>query len=401
MSWTRWRAAEEGDMGFFGQIGTVTKLGFSTLRSRVGASLVVVIGMGCAVGAFLSVMSLSAGVTGAISRGHADRALVMSQGAQFEGASSISRTNLGTIADSPDIAKATDGRPAVSAEVSSNLSVVKKSDGLFTYLEVRGVGPEILSVRPEIHMLQGRMFRPGKFEVIVGRNTPTLYEGIGLGDKLALPQGDWTVVGIFESGGDMLESAVLTDAETLASALRTPAYRSVWVRLQSPAAFATLRQALISNPSLAVELNGESDYLRREGANITTILKVIAYVVGGIMGLGAMFGALNTMYSAVSNRRVEIATLRALGFRGSAVVFSVLAESLGLAVLGAVIGAVFAWAAFAGHLQSFGGIAIRLGVTPGMAVGGILFAVFLAFIGGIFPAVKAARQPIATAIRAT
>jgi len=388
-------------MGFFGQTGTVTKLGLSTLRNRIGASLVVVIGMACAVGALLSVMSLATGVTSAISHGRPDRALVMSQGSQFEGASTIKRTDLGTIADAPGIAKATNGRPAVSAEVMSNLSVTKKSDGLFTFLQVRGIGPEALSVRPEIHMLQGRMFRPGKFEVIVGKNTPTLYEGTGLGAKLALPQGDWTVVGIFESGGDMLESAVLTDAETLASAMRASAYKSVWVRLQSPAAFATLRQALAANPSLAVELTGESDYLRREGANITTILKAIAYVVGGIMGLGAMFGALNTMYSAVSNRRVEIATLRALGFRGSAVVFSVLAESLGLALLGAVIGAVFAWAAFAGHLQSFGGIAIRLGVTPGMAVGGILFAILLAFVGGIFPAVKAARQPIATAIRAT
>jgi putative ABC transport system permease protein len=388
-------------MGFFGQTGTVTRLGLSTLRNRIGASLVVVIGMGCAVGAMLSVMSLATGVTSAISRGRPDRALVMSQGAQFEGASTIKRTDPGTVADAPGIAKAANGRPAVSAEVFSPLTVYKKSDDLFTFVQVRGIGPEAQAVRPEMHVVQGRMFQPGKFEVIVGKNMPTLYKDIGLGSKLDLPQGQWTVVGLFESGGDMLESSVLTDAETLASALRAPAYKSVWVRLQSPAAFATLRQALASNPSLAVELTGESDYLRREGANITAILKAIAYVVGGIMGLGAMFGALNTMYSAVSNRRVEIATLRALGFRGSAVVFSVLAESLGLAILGAAIGAVFAWAAFAGHLQSFGGIAIRLGVTPGMAAGGILFAVFLAFIGGIFPAVKAARQPIATAIRAT
>ena len=389
-------------MVFFGQIGTVTRLGLSTLRNRIGASLVVVIGMACAVGALLSILSLSTGVMNVVSHGHNDRALVMSQGAQFEGASTIKRTDLGTIADAPGLMKAADGRPAVSAEVFSNLSVYKKSDDLFTFVQVRGIGPEARSIRTELHIVQGRMFQPGKFEVIVGKNMPALYKDIGIGNKLDLPQGQWTVVGIYESGGDMLEGGtVLTDADTLASALRAPAYKSVWVRLQSPADFATLRGALMSNPSLSVELTSETDYLKREGADINAIPTAVAFVVGGIMGLGAMFGALNTMYSAVSNRRVEIATLRAIGFGGGAVVFSVLAECLVLALAGALIGALFAWTAFAGHLQSFGGVAIKLGVTPGHALNGILFACFLAFIGGIFPAMKAARQPIATAIRAT
>lgn len=389
-------------MGFLGQTGTVTRLALSTLRNRTGASLVVVIGMACVVGALLSILSLSTGVMNVIGHGHNDRAIVMSQGAQFEGASTIKRADLAAISDAPGVMKAADGRPAVSAEIFSSLSVYKKSDGLFTFVMARGIGPEAQTVRPELHIVQGRMFQPGKFEVIVGKNMPTLYKDIGIGSKLDLPQGQWTVVGVYESGGDMLEGGtVLTDADTLASAMRAPAYKSVWVRLKSPADFATLRKSLNSNPSLAVELTSETDYLKREGANINAILTAIAFVVGGIMGLGAMFGALNTMYSAISNRRVEIATLRAIGFGGGAVVFSVLAESLALALTGALIGAFFAWAAFSGHLQSFGGIAIKLGVTPSQAVNGVLFASLLAFIGGIFPAVKAARQSIATAIRAT
>jgi putative ABC transport system permease protein len=402
MSWTRWPAAEEKKMGFLGQTGTVTRLGLSTLRNRFGASLVVVIGMACVVGALLSILSLSTGVMNVVGHGHKDRAIVMSQGAQFEGASTIKRADLGTISDAPGVMKAADGRPAVSAEIFSNLSVYKKSDGLFTFVAVRGVGTEAQAVRPELHIVKGRMFQPGKFEVIVGKNIPTLYKDMDIGSKLDLPQGQWTVVGIFESGGDILEGGtVLTDADTLSSALRAPAYKSVWVRLKSPADFATLRKALTANPSLSVELTSETDYLKREGANINTILTVIAFVVGGIMGLGAMFGALNTMYSAVSSRKVEIATLRAIGFGGGAVIFSVLAESLFLALVGALIGAFFAWAAFAGHLQSFGGVAIKLGITPRQGMGGVFFAFVLAFIGGIFPALKAARQPIATAIRAT
>ena len=388
-------------MTFFTQLSAVTRMGFASLPTRLGPSLVVVIGMACAVGALLSVLSLSTGIMNVVNQGRPDRAIVLSQGAQFEGGSTITRANASVIADLPGVKRTANGRPAASAEVLSGIRATKKSDGLETGQQVRGVGPEMLALHPEIRMVSGRMFQPGKFEVIVGKGASALYQNMNVGDRVDLPQGEWKIVGTFESGGNFLESSMLTDAQTLASAMRQTNYKSVTVMLDSPAALDSFRRALNANPTLAVEVTRETTYWERLSANINTIFKAIAYVVGGIMGLGAMFGAINTMYAAVSNRRVEIATLRAIGFGGTAVVFSVLAEALCLALVGALIGAIFAWAAFSGNLQSFGGLAITLAVTPAMAVNGVVFACLLAFLGGVFPALRAARQPIAIALRAT
>lgn len=387
-------------MTFFTQLSAVTRMGFASLPTRLGPSLVVVIGMACAVGALLSVLSLSTGIMNVVNQGRPDRAIVLSQGAQFEGGSTITRANASVIADLPGVKRTANGRPAASAEVLSGIRATKKSDGLETGQQVRGVGPEMLALHPEIRMVSGRMFQPGKFEVIVGKGASALYQNMNVGDRVDLPQGEWKIVGTFESGGNFLESSMLTDAQTLASAMRQTNYKSVTVMLDSPAALDSFRRALNANPTLAVEVTRETTYWERLSDNINTIFKAIAYVVGGIMGLGAMFGAINTMYAAVSNRRVEIATLRAIGFGGTAVVFSVLAEALCLALVGALIGAIFAWAAFSGNLQSFGGLAITLAVTPAMAVNGVVFACLLAFLGGVFPALRAARQPIAIALRA-
>lgn len=388
-------------MNFFKQLFTVTRMGISTLPSRLGDSMVVLIGMACAVGALLSVLSLSAGVLNMLGHGRDDRAIVLSQSAQFEGASTITRPNAGVIANAPGIKKTAAGRPIVSAETIAGIAAIKKKDGFSTFVQVRGMGPEGQSLRPEIRILSGRMFQPGKFEVIAGKNMPTVYRDMTIGSQVDLPQGTWKVVGIFESGGDMVEAGLLADADVLASSLRQPAFKSVSVMLENAGAFDRFRNWLRNNPALSVETLQEPAYLRRVGGNVTGLFKGIAYVVGGIMGLGAMFGAINTMYSSVSRRRVEIATLRAIGFGGQAVMFSVLVESLGLAAIGAVVGAVFAWGMFSGHLQSLGGVAITLAVTPAMALNGILFACFLAALGAFFPALRAARQPIATAIRAT
>lgn len=388
-------------MTFFRQLFTVTRLGLSTLPGRLGDSMVVLIGMACAVGALLSVLSLSAGVLDMLGHGRDDRAIVLSQSAQFEGASSITRQNAGVIANAPGIKKTAGGRPIISAETIAGIAAVKQKDGFSTFVQVRGMGPEGLALRPEIRILSGRMFQPGKFEVIAGKNMPTVYRDMTVGSQVDLPQGSWKIVGIFESGGDLNEAGLLADADVLSASLRQPAFKSVSVMLENAGAFDKFRGWLRSNPALSVETLREPVYLRRVGGNITGLFKGIAYVVGGIMGLGAMFGAINTMYSSVSRRRVEIATLRAVGFGGLAVMFSVLVESLGLAAIGAVIGAAFAWIMFSGHLQSLGGVAITLAVTPAMAVNGVLFACILAALGSFFPALRAARQPIATAIRAT
>lgn len=389
-------------MDIFRQIGVVTRTSLSTIPNRLGASLVVVIGMACAVGALVSVLSISTGFMQAeTSNARPDRAIVLSQGALFEGGSTITRDEVTTINDSPGIKRGADGKPIASAEIFTQFLTTKKSGGLDAYVQVRGIGPEGLALRPEVHLISGRMFRPGKFEVIVGKSAQPLFNGLSEGGTVALPQGDWTVVGTFESKGDLLESAILTDEATLASAMRTSTYKSVLVMLNSPAAYDTFEKSLTSNPTLSVEPMRETEYVELQARQLNLILRLVAYLVGGIMGLGAMFGALNTMYSAVSTRAVEIATLRAIGFGSLVVVISVIVEALLLTSAGAAIGASLAWIAFNGNLHAMGGSTIRLAVTPGLVTGGIVFAALLGLVGGLFPAIRAARLPVATALRAT
>jgi putative ABC transport system permease protein len=384
------------------QIGAVTRMGLSTIPERLGASLVVIIGMACAVGALISVLSLSTGFTQVMtSNGRADRAIVLSQDAESEGGSSISRDQVATIADAAGIKRGGDGMPIASADIITNVVMTKKVDGLDAYIQVRGIGTGGLALRPEINLISGRMFRPGKFEVIVGKSAQLLFSGLSEGSTASLPKGDWIVVGTFESKGDMLESALLTDEATLASAMRQSSYNSVTVMLNAPSNFEGLKKYLTTNPTLSVEPLRETEYLELQAKHLNTVLRMVAYVVGGIMGLGAMFGAVNTMYSAVSNRTVEIAILRAIGFGGTTVVMSVIIEALLLSSIGAVIGAGSAWVGFNGNLHSMSGIAIRLAVTPSLVAFGILFAALLGFGGGLFPAIRAARLPIPTALSDT
>jgi putative ABC transport system permease protein len=388
-------------MNFFRQIGAVTLLGLRTLPSRRGASLVVVIGMACAAGALVAILSMSTGFAQTMNaNGRADRVLVLTHNTQFEGGGAISRANAATITDAPGVARDHDGKPIVSAEDLSFTLATKKADGMDSFITVRGVGPKILALRPEIRLISGRMFQPGKYELIVGKALQEAFAGLTDGKRLALPDGDWTITGTFSSNGDGHESELLTDAVTLMAAARDTNYKSVWLKLESANAFARFKSAMTSNPTLSVDVSRETDYNARQTQQLNTLLEVVAYVVGGIMGLGALFGALNTMYSSISSRTVEIATLRAIGFGGTAVLISVLAESLVLAASGAFLGAGLAWLAFNCNSHVFGGTAIHLAVTPGLIVGGVIFACVLGFIGGIFPAAKAARRPVVDALRA-
>jgi putative ABC transport system permease protein len=388
-------------MNLFKQIGAVTGLGLRTLSSRRGTSLVVVIGMACAAGALVSILSLSIGfMKTATANGRTDRAIVLTRNSQFEGSGSISRANAATISDAPGVARDSDGKPVVSAEEFVYTLATKKGDGMDSYISVRGVGPKNLALRPEIHLVSGRMFQPGKYELVVGKALQDAFVGLTDGSRIALPDGDWTITGTFTSGGDSHESELFTDAATLMAASRDTSFKSVWVKLESAAAFDRFKNAMTSNPTLTVDVSRETDYNAKNSQQLNLILKVVAYVVGGIMGLGALFGALNTMYSSISSRTVEIATLRAIGFGGSAVLVSVLAESLLLAGAGALLGAGVAWAAFNGNGHVFGGTAFHLVVTPDIILGSVIFACILGFVGGIFPAAKAARRPVVDALRA-
>lgn len=383
------------------QIVTLTGIGLRAIPQRKGASLVIVVGMSLVVAVTLSILSMSAGFMRSIrNTGRPDRVIVLSQGAQFEFGSGLSRENVNTIANAPGIRTGADGKPILSADSLASLAVIKKSDGFDAFVTLRGIGPAGLALRPEIRLVSGRLFEPARHELIVGESARAQFAGLDVGSQVPLPQGDWTVTGIFESNGDQHESELLADAETVYAAMRASAFHSVTVMLDRPQSLEQFRAALKMNPTLTVDVIAEPQYLATQAQFLNDFLSIIAYVVGGVMGLGATFGALNTMYSVVSTRSVEIATLRAIGFGGAPVVMSVLIESLLLACVGAAIGATAAWAAFNGDLHAAGGLVFRLAVTPGLIALGIGFAGTLGLIGGLFPAIRAARLPVATALRA-
>ncbi len=382
------------------QIAAVTLLGLRTILDRLGASLVVVVGMACVVGVFISILSMSTGYMQIVEKtGHGDRAMVLSQGALYEFASFISRASALTIADAPGVKKSAEGKPIVSGDSLAFVVMPKKRDGLDAYVTLRGVGPEGLTLRPEVKLIGGRMFNAGAHELIVGKTAQAEFDGLAVGSQVSLPEGDWTVTGSFESDGNVRESELLADSVTLASAMRANGYKSMTVQLESPESFDQFKEAVTTNPQLAVEVMRETEYLANLAKGLNDFLTVVAYVVGGIMALGATFGAMNTMYSAVSARAIEIATLRAIGFRAGAVVMSVLAEALLLALFGAAIGVAAAWILFNGNSHMFGSLVFTLSVTPALIGLGVAFACALGLVGGLFPAIRAARVPVATALR--
>jgi putative ABC transport system permease protein len=383
------------------QLCAVTLIGLRAIPQRLGASSVIVIGMASVVAVTISILSMSAGFMRAInSTGRADRAIVLSQNSLFEFASSISRNSALTIAAAPGVRTTVEGHPIVSAESLAYVAVTKRSNGLDAWITLRGIGPEGFALRPEIKLISGRKFRPGRHELIVGKSAQAQFEGLKQGNQVSLPEGDWTITGTFASNGSINESEMIADSETVLSALRASTFKSMTVLLVRPELFGQFKAALNTNPTLAVDVTRETEYLAVRSKQLNDFLTTIAYVVGGIMGLGAMFGALNTVYSAVSARSIEIATLRAIGFGPTAVVTSVLAEALLLALLGAAIGTLAAWIAFNGNLHAAGGLVFTLTITPSLVGLGIAFACALGLIGGLFPAIRAARLPVAAALRA-
>jgi putative ABC transport system permease protein len=382
------------------QVAAVTLIGLRAIPQRLGPSLVVVVGMASVVAVTISILSMATGFMRTVnSAGRADRALVLSRNSQYENASSISRDNVPIIADAPGVRRAPDGKPIVSAESLVQAGVVKKSDGLDAFITVRGVGPEGFALRPEIKLISGRMFRPATHELIVGKAAQSQFEGLDVGSAVSLPEGDWTITGSFDSGGDGNESQLFADSETVLSSMRANAFKSVTVLLTSPDAFKQFKSSLMANPMLTVDVIREPEYLAVQTRDINYFLTLIAYLVGGIMGLGALFGALNTLYSAVSTRSKEIATLRVFGFGATAILTSVLAEALLLSLLGAAIGSFIAWLAFNGNFHTAGSLVFKLRVTPLLIGEGITLACALGLIGGVFPAVRAARIPVAVALR--
>jgi putative ABC transport system permease protein len=387
-------------MNILRQIAIVSLINFRSIRLRLWRSLVIVVGMACVIGVLLSMLSLTEGMYKAHQdTGDPGRALVVSTGAQGEGNSSISRDKAHIIMTAPGIAKAQDGSPLADPGMNSGVPVVRLN-GLQAYNNLRGFGPKGVMLRPEFHLVSGRMFRPGTRELIVGIHAKTQFQGMNVGDKVILPDGEWPIVGSFTTG-DLLDGQLIGDTETVMKAIRRPNYNSVLVRLASPDSFPVFKRALTTNPALAVDPILQSDWYKKISAGFSTFFNLIAFGIGGIMAVGALFGCLNTMYAAVAARGREIATLRAIGYGALPVAISVILEAAALSLAGAMIGAGLAWTVYDGTLGSFNSSVFKLTVSPVLIGMAMLWAVAVAVLGGLLPSIRAARRPVVEALRAT
>jgi putative ABC transport system permease protein len=384
----------------------VTILNLRTLPGRLAASTVAVVGMAGVVGVLVSVLSIAEGIRATMSNtGSPDSAIVLRTGSDAEMTSILMREDIDAIKDAPGIAR----RPGVGALASAELFVVvdlvKASTGTTANAPLRGVEPAAFAVR-DFKMIKGRRFEPGRNEVVVGRAASAEYRGLDVGAELTLGQNRWRIVGIFDAGGTVPDSELWCDAGVLAPLYRRGNSRqAVYVRLTSPEAFTAFKDRLTTDPRVKLKVMREQEYYAGQAQLLSGTIEMIGGIIGVLMGMGALFVAIITMYSAVASRTREIATLRALGFRGGPVVISVLVESMMLALVGGAIGAAVAYFAFNGYeaatmnWQNMSSIGFAFRVTPALLALGVGWALVLGLLGGIFPAIRAMRMPIVTALR--
>ena len=387
---------------------TIALVGFNlrTLPARKGSAAAAVVGIAGVVAVLVGVLSIGEGFRRTMTAaGSPDTVFVMRTGADSEMASILTRDEARIIAEAPGVARE-NGKALVSPELFVVVNLPKRSTGTDANVPLRGVEQTAFSVRKEVKIVEGRNFVPGRNEVIVGRSAQLQFSGLDVGSKLGFGQSQWTVVGIFESGGSISESEIWSDAAVLAPAYRRgSSYQNAVVKLASPGSFTAFKDALTSDPRVSVKIVREQDYYAEQSQTLVRIVNFLAGIVTTLMGLAAIFGALNTMYTAVAARAREIATLEAIGFRGLPIVISVLVESVVLAVIGGAIGAVGAWLAFDGfrtatlNWQTFSQVAFSFDVNTRLLVRGIVSAVAIGLIGGLFPAIRAARLPVSVALR--
>jgi putative ABC transport system permease protein len=388
------------------QLFAIIAMSLQSIPQRLGASSVIVIGIAGVVAVLISVLAMGAGFQHTLSdSGRDDRVIVLRGGSDAELNSNLTTTDIATISNAPGLAKDSHGKALLSNEVVTVVNVPKADTGTDANVTMRGVGLKVMEVRPEMKIIAGTMFRPAVRELIAGVGATKEFRGLTVGSVLRLRNADWTVTGIFSSNGDVHESELLADADTVSSSIERTGYSSAVGLLTSADAFTAFKDSLTSDPQLTVDVQREKAYYAAQSAGLTRTINVVGTTVAVIMAIGAMFGALNTMYSAVAARGLEIATLRAIGFGALPVLLGVMIESLLLSLLGGVIGASLAWLFFNGHTVStlgaaFAQVVFQLTVTKTLIVTGIVWACVIGLLGGFFPALRAARLPVAEALRA-
>jgi putative ABC transport system permease protein len=379
---------------------------FRSVKARWTSAIVAVLGIAGTVGVFVAMLSLARGFKATlVSSGSVDNAMVMRAGATSEMTGGVGIDAVKILQDAPGIARGPDG-PLVTPEVVLIAPIPLISTGTDANVQIRGVSKNVLQIRNKVKIIEGRMFQPGLDEVIVGKNANKSYSGLTLGNTISLGNVRWAVVGIFDAGGTAFDSEVWTDAHLLGPAYNRPDtfFQSVTVHLTSPDTLQQFRDAVTSDPRLNVDVTREIDYYSKQSTRLTTLITVLGGLIAAIMAIGAVFGALNTMYSAVAERGREIATMRALGFGGPSVVFSFVIEALLIAFVGGLLGCLVVLplnglTTGAMNLQTFSHLAFAFKITPELLVKGIIFALVMGFVGGLLPAVRAATRPVAQALR--
>lgn len=393
---------------WWSQIVSITLFNLRTLPARKGASLSAAVGIAGVVTVFVGVLSIAQGFRRAMTvSGSPDVALVLRAGADSELSSGLSRPDTKVIADAAQVLR-NDAGALSSAELFVVINLPKRSTGTDANVPFRGVEPAAFAVRDNVQITQGRNFERGRNEMVVGAGAARAFAGLEVGKTVKLGTSQWEVVGTFTAGGGVAESEIWTDATVLQGAYkRGDSFQSVSARLKSAADFAAFKDALTSDPRLNVKVVRQSEHFAEQSTAITTFITSVGVFIAGLMALGALFGALNTMYSAVATRVREIATLRALGFGAMAVVCSVLVESVVVALAGGVLGALAAYVAFDGYgastlnWQTFSQVTFAFRVTPALLISAIILSALIGFVGGLFPAIRAARLPIASGLRET
>jgi putative ABC transport system permease protein len=379
---------------------------FRSIRARWTSTIVAVLGIAGTVGVFVAMLSLAKGFKATlVASGSAGNVLVMRAGSASEMLGGITLDSIRIVQDAPGVAHDASG-PLVTQEVVGVVPIPLISTGTDANVQVRGVSPNVLQIRNFVKIAQGQMFQPGLSQIIVGKNATNTYSGLKLGDSVNMGGGHWQVVGIFDAGGSSFDSEVWCDAKILSQVLQRPPniFQSATVHLTSPSAFQQFKDSVTSDPRLTVDAVREVDYYAKQSTVMTRLITVLGGIVALIMAVGAVFGALNTMYSAVAERGREIATMRALGFSTLNVLLSFLFEALLISVVGGILGCLAVLplnglTTSTMNFQTFSNLAFAFKITFDLLLMGILFALVMGVLGGLLPAIRASIRPVAVALR--
>lgn len=386
------------------QSWSITRVGLATVTQRLGSSTVIVVGIAGVVGVLVAILAMGVGFERTLRQtGSDDTVMVLAAGAQTEGSSSLDGDTVSILSQFPQIRKDRDGGPMVSAEDIVTAALTKKSTGLDANVGLRGVGQEVWALWPGIKLIAGRKFKSGLAELVVGKGAQEQFRGLDVGSTVKFENQSWKVVGTFDSG-DAHNSEIWGDMQVVGSLFRREGgVNSLTVKLTDARAFGSFKTALSSDRRLKVDAETTRQFYSRQSEGFSRMIEIVGLTIGTIMAIGAIFGALNAMYSAIAGRTREIATLRAIGFRTLPVVTSVLLEAMLLAALGGGMGGLAAWAIFDGFAGSTasgsGQVAFAFAVSPLLLANGLKWALAIGLVGGLFPAIRAGRMAVVSGLR--